>query len=55
MNDRVSISGTTFNKIINILGQLPYQQVAAIMVEVHNDVKPLVPRADATDNEEASE
>lgn len=35
----VTISVDVLNKVFNVLGQLPYQQVAGLVQEVHQDVQ----------------
>ena len=37
--ERISIDLETFNKIMNVLGQLPYAQVAELLQEVSSSVE----------------
>lgn len=51
--DRISIDIETFNKVMNVLGQLPYAQVASLLQEVQNNVEKVngidsVPAADVS-------
>ena len=41
MTGRVSISVETVNKIMTVLGQLPYSQIAELVAEIQPDVKPI--------------
>lgn len=41
MNDKFVISASTLNKVINQLGQYPYNQVSALIAEIRKDVKPV--------------
>lgn len=43
MNDRLTISSETMNKILGVLGSLPYTQVANLIQEVQSDVAPVEP------------
>jgi hypothetical protein len=39
MSERVTVSVEIVNKILAVLTQLPYQQVAGLVTEIQNDVK----------------
>lgn len=43
---KILIDVETFNKIMNVLGQLPYAQVAQLLQEVQNNVE----QVDGTDD-----
>ena len=43
---KVQIDIETFNKVMNVLGQLPYAQVAQLLQEVQNNVE----QVDGTDD-----
>ena len=45
--ERVSVSAAVMNKVLAVLQQLPYHQVAAIIAEVQADVKPEDPSTNA--------
>jgi hypothetical protein len=39
--ERVTVSVEVLNKVMAVLGQLPYQQVSGIVDELRADVKPV--------------
>lgn len=49
---RVTISVDALNKVLGVLGSLPYQQVAQVIQEVQHDVKPVL---EAVDTEKGNE
>ncbi len=58
--DRVSIDLETFNKVMNVLGQLPYSQVAGLLQEVGNSVEQVngindIPVVDASPSSDDSD
>ena len=51
--DKILIDLETFNKVMNVIGQLPYAQVASLLQEVGNSVEQVngtndVPSADVS-------
>ncbi len=58
--DRVSIDLETFNKVMNVLGQLPYSQVAGLLQEVGNSAEQVngiddIPSSDVGDSANVSD
>ena len=51
---KFSISEEILNKLLNVLAQRPYAEVAGIIQEVQQDAKPLVSDVDKDDGEEAA-
>ena len=37
--ERITLSVEVMNKIMNVMGQLPYQQVAQLVQEIQQDAK----------------
>jgi len=54
MQERVSVSVEVMNKVMAVLGNLPYQQVAGLVQEVQQDVKPIDGKPDLQAVDEAS-
>ena len=52
-DERLTLTVGTLNKIFNTLGQMPYAQVAALITEIQQDIRPLM--AEIKDTEDGVE
>lgn len=42
MNDRMTVSTEMLNKVLNVLAQRPYAEVAQVINELQQDIKPIL-------------